>query len=103
MTICEGGTSTDGSFGTNMTFSGLMVYDTTAQSGFSLKGKVAHPNTSTGGYDSGACSSWWTNASSEVKRSVVMEDFVYSISETRVKVNALNDLATDIAVVALDN
>ena len=101
MTICEGGSG--GSFGTNMTFSGLMVYDATPASGFTLKGKVAHPSTSTGGYNDAACSNWWTNASSEVKRSVVMDDFVYSISETRVKVNALANLSADVAVVPLDN
>jgi len=31
-----------------------------------------------------------------------MDDFVYSISERRVKVNALGDLSTDIAEVPLD-
>jgi hypothetical protein len=86
-----------------MTFSGLMVYDTTATNGFVLKGKVAHPHTSTGGYNQGACSNWWTNASSEVKRSVIMDDFVDAISETRIKVNALGNLSTDLAVVPLDN
>lgn len=101
MTICEGGDG--GSYGTNMTFSGLMVYDVTPQSGFALKGKVAHPSTPSGGYNDAACSNWWTNASSEVKRSVIMEDFVYSISESRVKVNALSNLGADIAVVALDD
>jgi hypothetical protein len=102
MTICEGG-SQNGGYGTNMTFSGLMVYDTTATGGFKLKGKVAHPMTSTGGYDSAACSNWWTNASSEVRRSVVMDDFVYSISNKRVKVNAFANLGADIAEVSLEN
>jgi hypothetical protein len=103
MTICEGSSGSSGSYGDTMTFSGLMVYDTTATNGFVLKGKVAHPHTSTGGYNQGACSNWWTNASSEVKRSVIMDDFVYSISETRIKVNALGNLSTDLAVVPLDN
>ena len=102
MTICEGG-SGGGGYGTNMTFAGLIVYDTTVANGFQLKGKVAHPNTSTGGYNSGGCSNWWTNASSEVKRSVIMDDFVYSISNKRVKVNALGNLATDIVEVSLEN
>jgi hypothetical protein len=102
MTICEGG-SQNGGYGTNMTFSGLMVYDTTATGGFKLKGKVAHPMTSTGGYDSAACSNWWTNASSEVRRSVVMDDFVYSISNKRVKVNAFANLNSDLAEVSLEN
>ncbi len=101
MTICEGGDG--GTYGTNMTFAGLMVYDVTATNGFALRGKVAHPQTSSGGYDSGACSNWWTQAQSEVKRSVIMDDFVYSISEKRVKVNALPALANDIREVSLEN
>jgi hypothetical protein len=103
MTICEGGNG-NGGYGTNMTFAGLIVYDTTAANGFALKGKVSHPNSaSTTSYDSSGCSNWWTQASSEVKRSVVMDDWVYSISNKRVKVNALGNLATDIAVLPLDN
>ncbi|HSO33950.1 MAG TPA: beta-propeller domain-containing protein [Labilithrix sp.] len=101
MTICEGGA--EGSFGTNMTFAGLMVYDATVSGGFALKGKVAHPQTASGGYDSGACSSWWTQASSEVKRSVIMDDFVYSISDKRVKINGLANLTTDLAVLSLED
>jgi Beta propeller domain len=101
MTICEGGSG--GSYGTNMTFSGLMVYDATAAGGFVKRGQVAHPNAPNASYDSGACSNWWTNASSEVKRSVVMDDFIYSISERRVKVNGLASLGTDIAEVSLEN
>ena len=101
MTICEGGA--EGSFGTTMTFAGLMVYDASAAGGFTLKGKVAHPQTTSGGYDSGACSQWWTQASSEVKRSVIMDDFVYSISDKRVKINGLANLAIDLAVLPLDD
>jgi hypothetical protein len=99
MTICEGGDL--GSYGTDMTFSGLIVYDATTAGGFVLRGKVAHPQTSSGGYDSSACSNWWTQASSEVKRSVIMDDFVYSISEKRVKVNALANLSVDLADLSL--
>lgn len=68
------GTRSGGAYGTTMTFSGLMVYDVTPASGFGLEGEVAHPMTSTGGYDSSACTNWWTRASSEVKRSVFMDD-----------------------------
>jgi len=101
MTICEGGSG--GSYGTTMTFAGLMVYDTTVANGFQLKGKVSHPQTTSGGYDDSACTNWWTQASSEVKRSVFMDDFVYSISDKRVKVNALSNLSVDLANIALDD
>ena len=107
MTVCEGG-GTNGTYGSNMTFSGLMVYDVTAAAGFSLKGKVAHPNTTDTdasgqySYDNAGCSNWWANATSEVKRSIVMDDYVFSISSSRIKVNALGSLATDVKVLPID-
>jgi hypothetical protein len=99
MTVCEGGSG--GSYGTDMTFSGLMVYETTVANGFQLRGKVAHPTSSDGGYDSAACSNWWTQASTEVKRSIVMDDYVFSVSESRIKVNHLDALATDLVELPL--
>lgn len=106
MTICEGG-GANGMYGTEMTFSGLMVYDVTAASGFSLRGKVAHKNVSAGdmendyGYYDNGCYSWWTNARSEVKRSIFMDDWVFSVSDTRIKVNHLDALSTDVTEVPL--
>src|SRR5262249_2830648 len=100
MTVCEGGG--DGTYGTTMTFSGLMVYNVTTQAGFSLKGEVAHPNATsgTGDNDSG-CYNWWANASSEVKRSVIMDNFVYSISTSRVKVTDMNAFGTDLVEIPI--
>jgi hypothetical protein len=92
MTICEGGDSSGG-YGTDMTFSGLMVYRVTPATGFKLTGKVAHDS------DGASCSNWWTNASSVVKRSIIMDDFVYSVSEKRIKVNHLGNLAELVAVI----
>ena len=101
MTICEGGG--DGTFGTDMTFSGLMVYSVDAAKGFAEVGRVAHPTSPDGnGYDNGACSNWWSQASSEVKRSIFMDDFVYSISESVVKVQDLGKMGSDLASVKLD-
>ncbi len=101
MTVCEGGSG--GSYGTNMTFSGLMVYDVSVQNGFHLRGKVSHPtpaNQSQGGYDS-VCTNWWTNASSEVKRSIVMDNVVFSVSSSLMKANDLDNLPQDISQVSL--
>ena len=36
-----------------------------------------------------------------VKRSIVMDDYVLSVSDTRIKVNALSALASDIKVLSL--
>lgn len=106
MTICEGG-GTNGGFGTDMTFSGLMVYDVTTAAGFSMRGKVPHPNatnsnTSGNDYDNSACSNWWSNASSEVRRSIIMDDFVFSISDRRIKVNNLNSLTQDVKELGIE-
>ena len=105
MTVCEGGNG-NGQYGYQMTFSGLMVYDVTANDGFKLRGKVGHPSTTSDnqwGYMSSACGNWWTNASSEVKRSIVMDDWVYSVSSSRIKANALSNLAVDAAEVSIRN
>jgi hypothetical protein len=96
--ICEGGDG--GEFGTDMTFNGLMVYDVSVADGFKERGRVAHPG-QTGEYDDTACSQWWTAASTDVKRSVIMDDFVYSIANDMVKVQSLDDLGTDLASVSI--
>jgi hypothetical protein len=93
MTVCE----SSGSFYSNqLTFSGLMVYDVATSSGFKLRGKVAHtpPSTVT-------CNNWWTNGTSHVRRSVVLDRHVFSISDTLIKVNHLDALATDVAQIPL--
>jgi uncharacterized secreted protein with C-terminal beta-propeller domain len=105
VTVCEGSSGNGGDYG-EMTFSGLQLYQVTTDSGFSLTGDVAHPYIDPYGdnesYGVGAsCSSWWTEAQSMVKRTVFMDDFVYSISERRIKVNDLRDLSEDVADVAL--
>jgi len=93
MTICEGGQPP--SYG-QMTFSGLLVFRATAEDGFTELGRVVHPPQS--GVD---CSNWWTQATSQVQRSVFMDDYVYSISGTLVKANALPSLATDLATIPI--
>jgi hypothetical protein len=95
MTICEDGSG--GSYGSTMTFSGLMVYDVTVQNGFKLRGKVAHS-----GAGDNWCGNWWTDARSEVRRSIVMDDYVFSISDHVIKVNPLNDLSLDLATLPID-
>jgi len=95
MTVCEDSQG-GGSYGMDMTFSGLMVFDVTADTGFSLHGKVTHPVS-----PSATCSNWWTDASSAVKRSLIIGDFVYSISEQLIKVNALSDLNVDLVSLSL--
>ena len=99
MTVCEGGS--DGRYGTNMTFSGLMVFGVDAASGFSETGRIAHPSTPSGGYNSNGCGNWWENASSEVRRSVFMDNWVYSVSNREIRVSNMSALSAPVAVLDL--
>jgi hypothetical protein len=94
MTICEGGD--DGSFGQDLTFSGLMVFGIDLAAGIAERGRVTHPVA-----DGITCSNWWTDATSSVKRSLFLESFVYSISDTDLRVQSVDALGTDVAEVPL--
>jgi uncharacterized secreted protein with C-terminal beta-propeller domain len=97
MVICEGGGS--GTFGSTLTFSGLLVYRVTTVDGFDLLGRVAHADPAAADY--GACSSWWSESNSPVQRSIFMDDYVYSVAADALKVNRLDRLGEDLAVVPL--
>jgi uncharacterized secreted protein with C-terminal beta-propeller domain len=96
MVICEGGSG--GNYGDQMTFNGLLVYDVTAESGFYERGRVPHGHSTT---DSSECYSWWTDPGSRVKRSIIMDDYIFSISDTLLKVNHLDFLEEDTVVLEL--
>ncbi len=102
MTVCEGGD--DGSFGTDMTFSGLMVYDVTAADGFAYRGGLSFPTDAPANDPYGApatCSNWWSSASSIVRRSVIMDDYVYGVTDSRIQVSSLAAIHQPIATVDL--
>lgn len=86
MTICEGGD--DGTYGQTMTFSGLMLFDASVGAGFAEHGRVAHPPS-----DNITCGNWWTDAKSVVRRSLFLDQYVYSISDAHLKVRDVNNLA----------
>jgi hypothetical protein len=98
MGICEGGDQ-NGGYGSVMTFNGLLVYRVTAEDGFTLLGGVDHRAASTSENTSG-CYNWWQSPNSQVSRSIFMEDFVYSFSQT-LKVNSIAALDQDLASIAL--
>jgi hypothetical protein len=99
ITICEGGAGSD--FG-ELTFSGLYLYDVSLDSGFSLLGGVSHPPPqAVDAYGDTSCYNWWSDASSQVKRSIIMDDVVLSITGTELKLNHAADLAHDVAVLPL--
>jgi hypothetical protein len=92
-TVCEGGGN--GRFGSEMTFSGLLLYRVSTTDGFSRLGGVDH------GKEGVHCHNWWSRATSLVKRSVFLDDLVVSIAERRLKAQKLGNLGTDVADVAL--
>jgi hypothetical protein len=94
MTVCDGGGQ--GSYGT-LSFSGVAVLDVGVQTGIHERGRFAEPLAT----PSQACSDWWTASSSAVKRTVVLDEFVYAISDDHVRIQSLDDLGADVNVVEL--
>lgn len=94
-----------GSYAETMTFSGLLLYNVDVTEGFSVAGSVDHPYVdpvdSGTYYVGGECSNWWTDSNSVVQRSLFMDDYVYSVSDLRVKVNDIRDLSEDVADIEL--
>jgi len=78
---------------------GLMV---TNESGFEYLGGVSHDAPETSESYRGACSNWWTDSNSKVKRSIFMDDYVFSITEDEIRINLVSELGTDIAVISLE-
>lgn len=109
MMVCEGGG--DGSFGDQLTFNGLMVWRVTLESGFELLGGIPRPLETAQEQGAGGvpqaynptCSQWWSQASSQVKRSVIMDDWVYSVALDLVQAAGLSDLAHPVAEVSLED
>jgi hypothetical protein len=93
LTLCEGGG--DGRFGDTLAFSGLLLFDVTAEAGFRRLGGVDH------GGRGASCSTWWSNATSQVKRSIFMDDLVFSIADDRMKVQRMSKLGEDVGNIAL--
>ena len=92
MTLCAGGG--DGRSG-ELAFSGLMVYDVSVERGFKKLGAIDHGKK---GVD---CNTWWSNATSAVKRSVFLDELVYSIATDRLKVQRMKHFGTDLADIAM--
>jgi uncharacterized secreted protein with C-terminal beta-propeller domain len=102
MVVCEGGSG--GDHGDVMTFNGLMVYNVTVTDGFKYKGGIPHAMPAPDGdyYSNNACWGWWTQSNSTVKRSVFMDDWVYSVAMDEIKISALDQLDAPVATVSLE-
>ena len=99
MVICEGGGG--GKYGYLQTFNGLLVYDVTAEGGFASLGGISHIEAETQPNKSGQCNTWWTKAGSKVRRSVIMDDYVFSIAPDAVKVDHLSALGVGLNEIPL--
>ena len=80
----------------NYTYQGAYVYDISLASGIELKGRVTHlddPSELNG-------SSYYYDSSNSVKRSLYIGDYLYTVSDGKVKINQLEDLA-EVASVGL--
>lgn len=93
VTLCEGGGA--GRAGDRLSFSGLLVYGVSINEGFRRMGGVDH------GQPGASCHAWWSNASSVVKRSLFLDDRVWSVATDRAKVQRLQALGTDLADIQL--
>jgi hypothetical protein len=100
MVICE--ESAGGwNYGGLMTFSGLMVYQVTTAEGFDYLGGISHEKPETPESSSGYCANWWTRSNSIVKRSIIMDDYVYSVALNAIRVAHVEDLGLPVAEIQL--
>ena len=65
------------------------------EGGFKRLGGVNH------GTKGANCDTWWSNATSSVKRSIFLDDLVYSIATDRLKVQRMGAFGIDVADIAL--
>jgi hypothetical protein len=98
VTVCEGGD--DGRDGGAVSFSGLAVYRVGIERGFERIGGIDHAAGGRAG-GVGSCSTWWSHATSTVKRSVFLDELVYSMAQDRVKVQRLGAFGKDVADLSL--
>ncbi|MFH0832862.1 MAG: beta-propeller domain-containing protein [Candidatus Aenigmatarchaeota archaeon] len=66
------------------TWYGAFVFNVDLVNGFTLKGKVTHSNQTNDGY--------YYDYSSQIRRSLYMDDVLYTISGSMIKMNDLNDM-----------
>ena len=104
MTLCEP-VEYDYGYGMKVSFSGLLAYRVTAAEGFVKLGELPVIDPAQAGFEPYlSCDTWWgswASSSSAVKRSVVMDDYIYAITLDLIKVAALSDLAHPVASVYL--
>ncbi len=102
ITVCEGGD--DGVYGTEMTFSGIMAFDISVANGITEHGRMpfADPSqTYDYSYYGGDCSQWWSGSTSNVKRSIFFDDYLFGLSASELRVGQLGQLSTPLVTLPL--
>ncbi len=71
-------------------FQGAFVYNLSLENGFELKGTITHEDDNQAAKKSGY---YYYSGGNEVKRSLFIEDVLYTISNNKILANSLNDLS----------
>lgn len=95
MNICDGGGN--GQFGT-LSFSGVVALNVDIAQGFTELGRLQEPYAAqyTEFQYGQVCADWWTDSNSVVQRTVVMDDYLYAISDNRMRIQRISALGTDV-------
>ncbi len=86
--------STEGYWTWNV-WQGAYVFGLTIEDGFELKGKISHRDSSL------EESSWYYSSPWAVRRSLFMDDVLYTVSDKLIKMNSLDDIQDEIGAVKL--
>ncbi|MCP4717541.1 MAG: hypothetical protein GY868_20665, partial [Deltaproteobacteria bacterium] len=100
ITICEGGEGGSG-YGYDMSFSGLLVYRVSIQDGFTELGGISHVSEDAFNSYYSPCGGWWTDSNSIVKRSIFMDDYVYSVAMDQILIHHLDRIGEEVTGVDL--
>jgi len=74
----------------NYTVTGAYVFDITIEDGFVLKGTISHPDVAEERYYPYY---WYYNYGTDIKRSFYIDDTLYTLSDSYLKMNDLSDLS----------
>jgi hypothetical protein len=77
--------------GSAVTFAGLAIFRVSNEKGFERLGGVEHDPSRA------HCGQWWSRSTSDVKRSVFVDDLVYSMATDRLKVQRMGAFGKDVA------
>jgi hypothetical protein len=107
MQVCEGdmkGALGRGGKQPKRTFGGLMVYDVSVGGGIRLRSRISHDEEAAKATElersaspasrrmpGRPCSTWWSQSSSYVKRSIVADDYVFSVSSSEIRISDLRN------------